>query len=707
MKKRLVSIVMIIAMMAALLPVAKLGITAYAADGDFTIKNGVLTKYNGSGGDVVIPEGVKSISDFAFGLNSSMTSVTIPKSVTTIGEDTFSTCSGLKSFVVKSGNPSYSSQDGVLYDKDRTTLLICPAKKTGTVSIPDTVTSIGEYAFGLCADLTGIVIPKSLTSIEQTALSGCKSLTSISVDGSNPAYSSEDGVLYNKNQTILLLCPAKKASVSIPNSVITIGKRAFNGCNSLTSIDLPDSVTTICYGAFTECSGLTGVVLPKSVTAIEDYAFFYCTELREITIPDSVTSLGMWMFAQCDKLERIYYPGSRAQWEKLLKGEHGSPVTLHETQDNIRVFYNYWSDSFGILTHPANVKAPAGQSVSFTVKAKGEGLTYQWYYKKEWQSSWNKWGTRNTPTTTATSNATWHNMQVYCKITDKNGYVLHSNPAVFTLSQEIKIIQQPENMDFRWGDRITLSVKAEGIGLTYQWYFRKQGQSSFSKWKGRTHATESVTPNATWDMIQLYCVIEDSVGNKISTNPIVISFIKAIQLTRQPEDVTVRSSEKATFNVQAEGEGLTYQWYFRKSNASGWSVWKGHTTSSTSAVANPTWNGMQVRCIVGNGTGETVTSSAAWITLSDAMTIIQQPVDQTIALGDTINLSVRTLSDNFIYQWYYKKAGQTSFTRWNGRNHATETVTPNATWNGIQLYCEIKDGAGNTVRSDVVQITIK
>ena len=114
MKKRLVSIVMIIAMMAALLPVAKLGITAYAADGDFTIKNGVLTKYNGSGGDVVIPEGVKSISDFAFGLNSSMTSVTIPKSVTAIGEDTFSMCSGLKSFVVKSGNPSYSSQDGVL-----------------------------------------------------------------------------------------------------------------------------------------------------------------------------------------------------------------------------------------------------------------------------------------------------------------------------------------------------------------------------------------------------------------------------------------------------------------------------------------------------------------------------------------------------------------------------------------------------------------
>ena len=241
MKKQIISIALIFVMLAAFLPGA--GLTAFAADGDFTIKNGVLTKYNGSGGDVVIPEGVTSISDFAFGLNSTMTSVTIPKTVTAIGEDTFSTCSGLTKFVVKSGNPSYSSQDGVLYNKDKTLLMLCPAKKTGTLSIPDTVTSLGDWAFELCAELTGITIPKSLISIGRFTFGACRSLTSISVDSGNPAFSSQDGVLYNKDRTTLIMCPAKKTSVSIADSVTTIGEKAFSGCGKLKSISLPASAT--------------------------------------------------------------------------------------------------------------------------------------------------------------------------------------------------------------------------------------------------------------------------------------------------------------------------------------------------------------------------------------------------------------------------------------------------------------------------------
>ena len=179
-----------------------------------------------------------------------------------------------------------------------------------SINIPNSVTTIGEGAFYGCDSLTSINIPDSVTTIGNCAFACCKSLTSISIPSSvvtiigNPFFSwygnlnneskafiYEDNVLFNKNKTTLIAYRAKETNYTIPNSVTTIGERAFLGCKSLTSINIPNSVTTIGDRAFAGCESLTSINIPNSVTTIEDCAFSYCGSLASITIPSSVVTI--------------------------------------------------------------------------------------------------------------------------------------------------------------------------------------------------------------------------------------------------------------------------------------------------------------------------------------------------------------------------------------------------------------------------------
>ena len=283
--------------------------------------------------------------------------------------------------------------------------------------------------------------------------------------------------------------------------------------------------------------------------------------------------------------------------------------------DSVTIHYSYGSTPLSITSHPADVTAKAGDSVSFSVKAEGEGLTYQWYYKKAGQTAWNKWGTRTTATTTATANDTWNGMQVYCKVTDKDGKTSDSNPATITIQRELKITTQPTNKTVKLGDSVTLSLKAEGNGLTYQWYFKKAGQTSFSKWNNRTHASETVTPNATWDGIQLYCVVKDSSGKSVQSNTVKITVTQDLKITTQPTDKTINLGDSVTLSLKAQGSGLSYQWYFKKAGQTSFSKWNGRTHASETVTPNATWNGIQLYCVVTDSAGNSVKSGTAKITI--------------------------------------------------------------------------------------------
>ena len=157
-----------------------------------------------------------------------------------------------------------------------------------------TVTSIGNQAFWGWSGLESITIPLSVTSIGDSVFVFCTSLTSIEVDPANTAFSSEEGVLFNKDKTILIQYPTGniRTEYKIPDSVTSIGDGVFDGCTNLTSITIPEGVTTIGEGAFYQCRNLSSIKIPSSVTSIGGTAFYGCSGLTTITIPPNVESIG-------------------------------------------------------------------------------------------------------------------------------------------------------------------------------------------------------------------------------------------------------------------------------------------------------------------------------------------------------------------------------------------------------------------------------
>lgn len=371
----------------------------------------VLLCYKGTmpeNASINIAKGTAGVASGAFSDYNNLKEITIPNSVTNIGDGVFSGCDGLIAIHVDESNASYSSLSGVLYDKNKTELIHCPYGATSivipgsirsvesfshyhnliSVTISEGVDSIGEGAFEDCRSLTSITIPHSVTyigyevfydcinlteafigrgvtTIESILFYGCNKLIAIHVDEANASFSSLDGVLYNKDKTKLIECPSSVTSITIPNSVTSIGEGAFAACGNLTQITIPNGITSIggwafddtpwlnnqpdglvyagkmllCYKgdmpentsisiaeetigvadrAFENCINLTSITIPNSVTSIGKDAFEFCKNLTSILIPNSVTSIGKGAFSYCNSLTSITIPNNVTSIERAL-----------------------------------------------------------------------------------------------------------------------------------------------------------------------------------------------------------------------------------------------------------------------------------------------------------------------------------------------------------------------------------------------------
>jgi hypothetical protein len=275
-----------------------------------------LVRYPQAGvGGYVIPESVILVED-GFADCTGLTGVTIPRSVLGLARYPFRGCNNLTTIEVDALNSTFGSADGVLFNKNLDRLIKYPEGRSGAYGIPDIVTSISSFAFADsasltraiipnsvtniggaafagCTSLTGVMIPDSVTGIGSSVFAGCSNLNTIEVDANNPAYSSLEGALFDKNQTALIRYPEGKGGIyTVPGGVTSIERYAFSGC-----------------------SILTRVTIPESVSSVNHHAFFGCTSVTNITIPGSVTNIGYSAFLGCANLAGIYFQGDAPQLE--------------------------------------------------------------------------------------------------------------------------------------------------------------------------------------------------------------------------------------------------------------------------------------------------------------------------------------------------------------------------------------------------------
>ncbi len=665
---------------------------------------------------ITIPDGVTSIENSAFSGCNSLKSIKIPSSVTSIGYNAFtnypvpigeaySGCGSLTSIIVDDNNSIYSSVDGILYDKDKTTLIICPVGKTTANQIPSSVTSIVGNMFSGCKSLTSVTIPSGVTSIRNYMFSGCESLTSI----------------------------------KIPNSVTSIENSAFKNCSSLTSVTIPSSVTSIGDYAFSDCSSLTSVNIPSSVTSIGWDAFSGCTSLTSITIPNSVTSIGSRAFG-------YKWNKNKYEYEKIdgftIYGKTGSAAETY-ANDNGFKFVSTAADT--ALKNSSSISATnvtAGTEVTLTGKATGGKAPYKfaYYYKKSTDSTWTRAYTtpagnaytKNTSVSFKPTTAGTYNVRINAK--DDKGTVVAKELRV-TVTAALTNKSTVSATTVKAGTEVTMTGKATGgtSPYKYAYYYKKSTDSTWTR-AYTTPAGNAYTKNTsvsfkptTAGTYNVRINAKDDKGTVVAKE-LRVTVTAALTNKSTVSATTVKAGTEVTMTGKATGGTSPYKfaYYYKKSTDSSWT--KAYVTSSGSAYTKydsktftpktaGTYNvKINVKDQGGNGTMVSKEFTVKVTADTSALTNNSTISATTVKAGTEVTMTGKATGGTSPYKfaYYYKKSTDSSWTKAyvtsSGSAYTkydSKTFTPKTAGTYyVRINVKDKYGEGEVVSKDF-KLTVK
>ena len=415
---------------------------------------------------------------------------------------------------------------------------------------------------------------------------------------------------------------------------------------------------------------------------------------------------------------KVYGDGLKYQWyfcnagassysKSSLTGSSYS-VTMKESMIGRKV-YCVVTDKYGnsvktgvatisakasFATQPKNSSATIGQKATTSVKTVGTGISYQWYFKDVGASSYSKSSlTGNSYSVTMKESNSGR--QIYCVIKDKYGNTAKSD--VVTLTAKAAIAEQPKNASAPMGAQVKTTVKATGVGLKYEWYFKNATASTYTK-SSITTNTYTMNVDATRSGRQVYCVVKDQYGNSVKSK--VVTLTAKVSITEQPKNASAAIGSQVKVTVKATGVGLKYEWYIKNVGATTWGK-SSLTGNSYAMTMKESVCGRQVYCVVKDQYGNSVKSDV--VTLTTAVTILQQPVSVSADLGAEVSTRVEASGTDLRYQWYYCEFGSSTYYK-SGLTGPEYYATMNATRAGRKIYCQITDKYGNIAKTDVVTL---
>ena len=610
---------------------------------------------------VSIPDSVTTINSEAFEYCTKLSAVEIPNSVTYIGSEAFNGCTKLAS--VKLPANLKTLKFDVFKNCSSLTEITIPASITALpsntfngctsltkVTLPDTLTSIGNSAFQECDALTTVTIPTSVTEIGGCAFSGCDRLAEVSL--SNGLKIIGDKAFYN--------CVSLK-SITIPRTVTSLGTGAFSGDKALAEVTLGTGLTSIPTECFYQIPALTKIRIPNRVTKIGDRAFANCTKLTEVTLPAATTNISSSAFSYPTRMTIYGYEGSYAQ---TFAGSKKIKFVARTDVDYIDV------NDLTITLGTVNPYRGSPVEPTVTVKDGSLTLTKDTHYTLTYANS-NTVGMASVTITGLNETGYGSTKTIEYRIP---GFTMTFNANGGTVN--------PTSKEIVYGQPVgKLPVPV------------RDGYSFVGWFLGNTHYTEDTIYTTTYG-----CTV-------------YARWSDAAAITRQPVNTAAKENANAVFTIKATGSNLTYQWQLAYAGSDNWqnvpASFVGGKTDTLTVTATKGRNGYKFRCIVKDDKNNSVTSSAATLTVEAAnqpLKIISLTADKTTAdSGDriTITANVTGGAGGYTYKFIINDTTNDSWYKLQDYK-GTNSIVWKATSAGTKrIMVDVKDKAGNKVATNI------